>query len=174
MLTTSLLSKSRLLCKLDTVHSTRERRHSNLNTMYAMTDTFTFVVSDRVAVKKEADGSVAQFFTVYARGSNDKTYPKVERTYRDFKSLEVALNNNLRSNDIECPQLESDSFMSDIGRRNEAERDPPLTEKINNIRRFCKEISQDPALQVEPFFDFFKIPKADLSEPDHRLSEVDL
>ncbi len=155
------------------VHSTN-RRVSSINVMSnGIHDNYNFVVSDRVNMKKERDGSIAQFFTVYARANNDKNYPKVERTYRDFKSLEVALSNNLRVHDIECPQLERDSIILDLSsQKTGGDYDLPLTDKLSNIKRFLKEISADPALHIEPFYDFFKIPKPETHfEP--RVSDVD-
>lgn len=138
-----------------------------------MHDNYTFIVSDRVNMKKERDGSIGQYFTVYARANNDKVFPKVERTYRDFKSLEVALSNNLRVQDIECPQLERDSMILDMSSQKTGnDFDLPMTDKLANIKRFLKDISADPALHIEPFYDFFKIPKPETNfEP--RISEVD-
>ncbi len=139
-----------------------------------MLDTYNIMVSDRATMKKEKDGTTSEYFTVQARSNNNETnYPKVEVTYRDFKSLEVALSNNLRSNDIECPQLEKESSGLDMSSMI-TDRELSLNEKINNIKRFCKALACDPALHLEPFYDFFKIPKPDDENMDmSRLSEVE-
>lgn len=133
------------------------------------------MVSDRATMKREKDGSTGEYFTVQARSNNNELqYPRVEVTYRDFKSLEVALSNNLRSNDIECPQLEKESSGLDMSSM-ATDRELSLNEKINNIKRFCKALACDPALHLEPFYDFFKIPKPEDDNMDmSRLSEVEV
>ena len=128
-------------------------------------------MSDRVTVKQEGEISV-QYFTVQAR-CNDKKFPKVDVTYRDFKYLEVALNNNLKSNDIECPQLDRDGSSLDMSIAQD--KDIVLTDRINNIKRFTKCLADDSALQIDPFYDFFKIPKPDAENLDSsRMSEVEI
>lgn len=123
-----------------------------------MVDSYSIVVSERVNMQKDQKGNVEQYFTVYVQSSSDKSYPKVEKTYQDFKNLELALNNNLRSNDIECPALEPTQHELNTWKESVA-IDLPLTEKISNVKRFCKLLGADPALHCEPFYDFFKIPK---------------
>lgn len=138
-------------------------------------DTYTIIVSDRINKKIEADGSVAQYYTIYAKGSGDNNFPKVERTYKDFKSLEIALSNNLRENDIDCPQLEAttSSFMDNSEWSNGSDKDTSnLNDKLNNIKKFCKAISADPAFHLDPFYEFFQIPKPE-TDIEGRPSEVD-
>ena len=76
-------------------------RKSVLNQSIGLVDTFNIVVSERVNMKKDLEGNTEQFFIVHASANADLTYPKVEKTYQDFKNLEMAINNSLRSNDIE-------------------------------------------------------------------------
>ena len=129
----------------DTVHST-VRRASNFNPNL-MTDSYSIVVSERISMKKDPDGSTGQYFIVYAHTTDDKSYPKVERTYQEFKNLELAINNNLRSNDIECPPLEKEnSGVEFSGWKDSSDMDIPLTEKINNIKKFCRLLGADTAL----------------------------
>lgn len=121
-------------------------------------DSYSIVVSERVNMQKNKEGDLVQYFNVYAHSTNDTTYPKLEKTYQDFKNLELAINNNLRSNDILCPSLEgTQSEMS--GWKERSENELSLTEKISNVKRFCKLLGADPALHCEPFYDFFEIPK---------------
>lgn len=143
--------------------------------------TYTIIVSERVQMKQEGtSGGFQQYFQVYARTA-DKIYPKVSRTYKDFKSFEVSMSNNLRSSDVECPQLEKRSSLSELPmseRRESSERELPLNDKITNIKQFCKALSADPVFYVDPFFDFFKIPKPtqfeDYEEGGRRVSDVDV
>lgn len=132
-------------------------------------DSYSVVVSERVNMKHEADGSIQQYFTVYAKVQDGEMFPKVERTYRDFKSLEVALNNMLRGSDIECPRLEGDSSPRESNEF--GNDDVPINEKITNIRRFCKKIAADVALHLDPFYEFFQIPKPEVFQ-DGRVSDV--
>lgn len=139
-----------------------------------MVDTYSVVASERVNMKKDADGNTCQYFTVYAMAGDDKVFPKVEKTYQDFKNLELAINNNLRSNDIECPPLEKENSGMDMSAwRESSELEVPLTEKINNVKRFCRLLGADSALHCEPFFDFFKIPRVQTFY-EGRGSEVDI
>lgn len=166
------MSRSRPFSLEDTVHITN-RRQSNMK-QNMMVDTYNIVVSERINFKKEEDGNTCQYFTVFANAGDDKVFPKVEKTYQDFKNLELAINNNLRSNDIECPALEKENSAIDIsGWRESAEQDVPLTEKINNVKRFCRLLGADPALHCEPFYEFFKIPKVQVFY-EGRGSEVDI
>jgi hypothetical protein len=148
------------------------RRTSNLSLSAAsFGEIFTVVVSERVEVKTDKDGNTVQYFNLYAK-SGDKNYPKISRTYRDFKSLEVALTNNLRGVDIDCPQLESGAWSSSH------EDNIPLNDKLNNIKRFCRIIASDINFHIEPFYDFFKIPKPRDEEAGDgiqgRASDLDL
>ena len=139
-----------------------------------MVDSYNIIVSERVSMKKAPDGTTCQYYTVYAQTGDDKSYPKVEKTYQDFKNLELAINNNLRSNDIECPTLEKDDSGIDLsGWKDRSDLDVPLTEKINNIKKFCRLLGADSALHCEPFFEFFKIPRVP-SFYEGRGSEVDI
>lgn len=149
------------------------RRQSNFKQSLVV-DSYEIIVSERVSLKRDEDGNACQYYTVFAKANDDKVYPKVEKTYQDFKNLELAINNNLRSNDIECPSLEKDASGIDLsGWKESGDSEVPLTEKINNIKRFCRSLGADPALHCEPFFDFFKIPRVQ-SFYEGRNSDVDI
>ena len=60
-------------------------------------DSYDIVVSERVSMKLDKYGNAIQYFTAYAVTDADTSYPKLEKTYQDFKNLELAINNNLRS-----------------------------------------------------------------------------
>lgn len=138
-----------------------------------MVDTFEIIVSERVSMKKDEEGNTVQYFNVYTVGGDGNALPKVEKTYQDFKNLELAINNNLRSNDIECPALEKETSGMDLsGWREGSDLETPLTDKINNVKRFCKILGADAALHCEPFYDFFKIPRMQVFY-EGRGSEVD-
>jgi hypothetical protein len=149
------------------------RRQSNFKQSLVV-DSYEIIVSERVSLKRDEDGNACQYYTVFAKANDEKVYPKVEKTYQDFKNLELAINNNLRSNDIECPNLEKDVSGIDLsGWKESGDSEVPLTEKINNIKRFCRSLGADPALHCEPFFDFFKIPRVQ-SFYEGRNSDVDI
>jgi hypothetical protein len=172
-LTTSLMSRSSLFVTLDTVHSS-ERRQSSFNHGGLLVDSYVIVVSERVNMKEDKNGNTTQYFTVYARTNTDQTYPKVEKTYQDFKNLELAMNNNLRSNDIECPSLEQQKSGHELsGWKDHTVQDLPLTEKIQNVKAFCKQLGADPVYHCELFYDFFQIPKVQ-AYYEGRKSEVDV
>lgn len=172
-LTTSLMSKSSRSITADTVHS-MVRRQSSFNHVGLLVDSYVIVVSERVNMTEDKEGNKTQYFTVYARTNTDQSYPKVEKTYEDFKNLELAMNNNLRSNDIECPILEQRKSGLDLSSwSNPADRDLPLTEKIQNVKVFCKQLGADPVYHCEPFYDFFMIPRLK-TYYEGRNSEVDV
>lgn len=152
-----------------TIHPT-SRKDLNRQSFFGV-ESFAISVNERVMMKEEKDGSMSQFFIVTTRNLElPKSKPtRVERTYRDFKTLEVALNNNLRDNEIECPQLEKDYASFDASGGD----DMPLNEKLTNIKRFCKAVAADPALHLEPFFDFFGVVRPE-DEPGPRMSEVNV
>ena len=135
-------------------------------------------VNERFTVKTLTDGTSVQYFTIYA-SQGDKKFPKVERSYRDFKSLEIAMTNNLMSNDIDCPKLERNTTVTDLSDWSDSnDMSTSVTEKIQNIKKFCKALGSDPSLHIEPFYDFFKIPKPDDPFPEdyeveRRHSEVE-
>lgn len=140
-------------------------------------DSYTIVVSDRV-VRKELNSESIEYLIVYAKSSQGLAFPKVERTYRDFLSLEIALNNNIRANNVECPTL--DSHQTNIradgpwSTHSLEEKDLNINEKIQNVKKFCKTISSDVNFQTEPFFDFFGIPKPEQEDRGRRQSEIEI
>lgn len=139
-----------------------------------LVDSYIIVVSERVNMKQDKLGNTTQYFTVYAHTNTDQSFPRVEKTYQDFKNLELAINNNLLSNDIECPSLEQDSSgLEKSGWQDPAECDLPLTEKILNVKKFCKQLGADPVYHCEPFHDFFQIPKVKVHY-EGRKSEVEV
>jgi PX domain len=137
-------------------------------------DSYDIVVSERVSMKLDKHGNAIQYFTAYAVTDADTSYPKLEKTYQDFKNLELAINNNLRSNDIECPSLENEDREINMSSwQDSGDRDVPLNDKILNVKRFCKKIGVDPVYHCEPFYEFFEIPR--LKEYyEGRKSEVDV
>lgn len=178
-----LLGKGSRLCVYSGMYggsSNHSGRRSGMGASLigALTDFYQIQVSERFTVKTLTDGSTVQYFTIFA-SQGDKKYPKIERCYRDFKSLEIAMTNNLRSNDIDCPRLERHTTMTDVSDWSDSsDLATSVTEKIQNIKKFCKAIGSDPNLHIEPFYDFFKIPKPDDEFPEdyeleRRHSEVE-
>src|SRR3990167_1958557 len=89
-------------------------RRSNMGSMIGgLLEIYHINVNERFTVKTLTDGTSVQYFTIYA-SQGDKKFPKVERSYRDFKSLEIAMTNNLMSNDIDCPKLERNTTVTDL------------------------------------------------------------
>lgn len=167
-----------LLSKTTTVHNTRRNTNPNLGLTI---ETYTIVVSEKVLRKPNENGVVNEYFVVYAKSSQGKTGPKIERTYRDFQSFEISLNNEIRGLDIECPSLDggrSTNFSDfSLSRKNESmgEKDLGFNEKISNIKKFCKQLSKDVHYQSDSFFDFFEIerPEYDIDRYK-RDSEIDI
>lgn len=167
-----------LLSKTTTVHNTRRNTNPNLGLMI---ETYTIVVSEKVLRKPNENGVVNEYFVVYAKSSQGKTGPKIERTYRDFQSFEISLNNEIRGLDIECPSLDggrSTNFSDfSVSRKGESvgDKDLGFNEKISNIKKFCKLLSKDVHYQSDSFFDFFEIerPEYDIDRYK-RDSEIDI
>lgn len=169
-LTASFISKSmQSPTNQDMVHkenSPHSRRVSNVNLIAngALGETYTIIVSERVTSSRDSSGQEFESFSINARSdSSGQNFPRVLKTYKDFQHLEITMNNNLRSNEIECPSLEPPYNPN-----------PTLPEKITYIKKFCKALATDPVLHIDAFYDFFKIPAPIEEESMHRLSEVEV
>lgn len=141
---------------------------------------YTIEVIEKIIIKGNGDGENYQFFEVYGIAPDGTTFPKVKKSYKDFKSFQVSLGNRLKPEGLEVPVLDgtlteklmpsSDKLFSNFS-VNGSDRNEE--EQLENIKNFCGKLSREKIFQKEEFLDFFGLPQNfyDGNQPD-RLSVV--
>jgi hypothetical protein len=138
-------------------------------------------VLERVRVQETPSGFTNYFkIEVFIGG---KSISMVEKTYQEFKFFQNTLITFLRGNHeevIDMPTLEqglsyggpmmasSGDFYSQMG-----DRDITLNkqEQLENIKRYCQLLTDNPEYHVGPFYTFFKIPGEAIEENEVDTSQ---
>ena len=150
------------------IHSSKihkKNRHSaSLN---FLTHNYKMQVDDAFIYKKAIDGINMAKYYVICINIDSQRVSKVERSYEQFIAFESTLKYSLRGTGMEPPSLERGSseidFVSSFLNQdnqvgNESQYSKNVEDEVQNIRLFCKKITNDKQYYTEGFYEFFEIP----------------